>query len=489
MTPTLPASPSTSARTGAAMALAAMLSVQLGLALSVGLFDRIGPAGTACLRLVLAGVLLLVVVRPRAAAFTRASLLACVALGTVTAGLTILFTEAIARIPLGTASALEFLGPLGVALVRGRGRARGWALLAAVGVVLLTHPWQSGLDPAGVAFALAAACCWAAYILLTQRVGDHVTGITGLAVSMPVAGLVAGAVAGPGLVEAAGAGGVDVSVLLAGLGIALLLPVLPFTLELLALRRLTTAAFGTLMCLEPAIALGIGAVLLAQAPTVEAVAGIAAVVAAGVGAKRSGARSGALSEAGDRPASGGGDQPDEAAEPGEHGQRDPDAQRRADVAEPARRPHRGGRQQREDGDPEERHGQSGEDAGGAGGHRAPGLGVELGADDVAGLGVRGGVDRDRRPAAVGDEGAAAVVAALAEGEALVDRQGARDAGAAGGELQVAPGSDEGHHAHHDPQDQQDGPSDGAGTAAAGGRRCAEELRHGASMIEPAARGY
>lgn len=483
VTPTLPASPSTSARTGAAMALAAMFSVQLGLALSVGLFERIGPAGTACLRLVLAGVLLLVIVRPRPTAFTRASLLACVALGTVTAGLTILFTEAIARIPLGTASALEFLGPLGVALVRGRGRARGWALLAAVGVVLLTHPWQSGLDPAGVAFALAAACCWAGYIVLTQRVGDHVTGITGLAVSMPVAGLVAGAVAGPGLVASAEAGGLDATVVLAGLGIALLLPVLPFTLELLALRRLTTAAFGTLMCLEPAIALGIGAVLLAQVPTLEAVVGIAAVVAAGVGAERSGARAGSPS------GSGGGDEADEAADRGEHGQRHPDDQRRPDVAEPARRPHRDGGQERQDRDAEERHGQGGEHAGGPGGHRAADLGVEPGADDVAGLGVRGGVDRDRRVAAVGDEGAVAVVAALAEGDALVDGQGARDAGTADGQLQVADRGDQGHHPHHDPQDQQDRPPRGAGTAPAGGGRGAEELRHGASMIEPGARGY
>ncbi|MEJ2864699.1 EamA family transporter [Actinomycetospora flava] len=290
--PALPATPGrlASPRAGAGMAIGAMLCVQLGLALSVGLFEAVGPAGTAALRLLFAGVLLLALVRPRPSAFTRSSLLACVALGTVTAGLTILFTEAIARIPLGTASALEFLGPLGVALVRGRGRARGWALLAAVGVVLLTHPWQAGLDPAGVGFALAAAACWAGYILLTQRVGDHVTGLTGLAVSMPVAGLVAAVVAGPGLLADLGTGQLDLTVLLVALGIALLMPVVPFSLELLALRRLTTAAFGTLMCLEPAIALAIGAALLAQTPSLEAALGIAAVVAAGIGAERSGAR-------------------------------------------------------------------------------------------------------------------------------------------------------------------------------------------------------
>ena len=272
------------------MALGAMLCVQLGLALSVGLFDEIGSTGTACLRLLWAGLLLVLLGRPRPAAFTRSSLAACVALGVVTAGLTILFTEAIARIPLGTAAALEFLGPLGVALLRGRGRARGWALLAGVGVVLLTNPWQGGLDPAGVAFALGAAACWAGYILLTQRVGDHVVGLTGLAVSMPFAALAATAIAGPGLLAHVEAGRIDVSVLLTGLGIALLLPVVPFSLELLALRRLTTAAFGTLMCLEPAIALVIGLALLGQVPRPAAVLGIVLVVVAGVGAERTGAR-------------------------------------------------------------------------------------------------------------------------------------------------------------------------------------------------------
>jgi len=279
-----------SPRAGAAMATGSMSCVQLGLACSVGLFDEIGPTGTACLRLLWAGLLLLLIGRPRPSAFTRSSLAACVALGTVTAGVTILFTGAIARIPLGTASALEFLGPLGVALVRGRGRARGWAFLAGLGVVLLTDPWQAGLDLAGVAFALAAAACWAGYILLTQRVGDHVTGLTGLAVSMPVAALVAGAVAGPDLLTHLDSGRLDAPVLLAGLGLALLLPVVPFSLELLALRRLTTAAFGTLMCLEPAIALGIGVVLLHQVPSVAAAAGVAAVVVAGIGAERAGAR-------------------------------------------------------------------------------------------------------------------------------------------------------------------------------------------------------
>jgi inner membrane transporter RhtA len=274
-----------SARAGAGMALASMTLVPLGLAGSVALFDDIGTEGAAWLRLAWAGLLLLVIVRPRPAGFTRSGLLACVVLGVVTACLTILFMAAVARLPLGTASALEFLGPLGVAIARGRGGRKVWPLLAAVGVVLLTDPWHGGVDPAGVAFALAAAACWAAYILLTQRVGDEVAGIQGLAVSMPVAGLVATAVAGPGVI-----GDLTWGVLLYGLGLAVILPLIPFTLELLALRRLTAAAFGTLMSLEPAIALVIGLVVLSQVPGVAAALGVAFVVAAGIGAERTGAR-------------------------------------------------------------------------------------------------------------------------------------------------------------------------------------------------------
>jgi len=276
---------SSSARSGAALAVAAMLLVQLGLAASVGLFEAIGPAGAAWLRLAWAGVLLLVLVRPKRTEFTRSSLLACVALGVVTAGLTMLFMAAVARLPLGTASALEFLGPLGVAVARGRGTARLWALVAGVGVVLLTEPWRGGADPVGIGLALAAGACWAAYILLTQKVGDEVTGVRGLAVSMPVAALVATAVAGPSVL-----GRLTWQVVLVGLGLALLLPVVPFCLELLALRRLTTAAFGTLMSLEPAAALLVGAVALHQIPGPVATAGVAFVVAAGIGAERTGGR-------------------------------------------------------------------------------------------------------------------------------------------------------------------------------------------------------
>jgi inner membrane transporter RhtA len=266
------------------MAVASMSCVQLGLALSVHLFGQLGPLGVTGLRLAWAGVLLVVLVRPRLRRFTRRDLVACSALGAVTAGLMLLFMLAVARIPLGTASALEFLGPLAVSVYGPGGGRRRWAAPAAIGVVLLTEPWHGGTDPAGVAFALAAAVCWAAYILLTQHVGDHVTGLTGLAVSIPVAGAIAMLAAGPSLSR------VTWPLLGIMLALAVLHPVIPFSLELLALRRLTAGAFGALMSLEPAIALLAGLLVLRQVPGAPAAAGIILVVIAGIGATRTGGR-------------------------------------------------------------------------------------------------------------------------------------------------------------------------------------------------------
>src|ERR1700734_3025973 len=258
------AGPRTSARSGTLMAVGSMSCVQLGLALSVHLFGEVGPLGAVWLRLAWAAVILLVAVRPRPWRFRRPVLLATVALGLATAGMTMLFMVAADRLPLGTASALEFLGPLGVAVARGGGRrALLWPGFAATGVLLLTHPWQGSLNLAGIAAALGAAGCWAAYIMLTQAVGDEVAGLQGLAVSITVAALATTVVSGPAL-----SADVTPHLLLAGFCLALLLPVVPFSLEMYALRRLTTSAFGTLMCLEPAFALVAGFALLGQVPRV-----------------------------------------------------------------------------------------------------------------------------------------------------------------------------------------------------------------------------
>ena len=161
---------------------------------------------------------------------------------------------------------------------------------AAGGVLLLTQPWQGGVDPAGIAFAAAAGACWGSYILLTQHVGDRVTGLSGLAVSMPVAGLTAA------VVILVANGSAEVSrvtwpALFVVLGLAALHPVLTFTLEYLSLRELTAKAFGTLMSLEPAIALLAGLFVLGQVPDPASAAGVVLVVyRAGIGAIRTGAR-------------------------------------------------------------------------------------------------------------------------------------------------------------------------------------------------------
>jgi inner membrane transporter RhtA len=151
--------------------------------------------------------------------------------------------------------------------------------------VLLTHPWQGIASPVGLAFALGSAICWAGYIILTQAVGDEVAGLQGLATSITVAALVSTAVSGPAAIAV-----LTPRLLLAGFGLAMLLLVVPFSLEMYSLRRLTTSAFGTLMCLEPALAMLAGFALLGQVPRVWSLAGVAFVIAAGLGAQRSGAR-------------------------------------------------------------------------------------------------------------------------------------------------------------------------------------------------------
>ena len=266
------------------MAVGSMSCVQLGLALSAHLIGRLGPLAIVSVRLAWAGLILLVLTRPRRQNFTRQDLVACAALGVVTAGVSILFMLAIARIPLGTASALEFLGPLAVSIFGPGGGRRHWAVLAAIGVLLLTQPWHGGINLGGLTFALASGACWAAYILLTQRVGDRVTGLNGLAVSMPVAAIVALPIAAGDLAR------VTWPLLLTLLALAVLHPVLPFTLEFLSLRRLTASAFGTLMSLEPALGLLAGLLILGQVPAPAATAGIVCVVVAGIGATRNAGR-------------------------------------------------------------------------------------------------------------------------------------------------------------------------------------------------------
>lgn len=193
-------------------------------------------------------------------------------------------TGAVARVPLGIAVAVEFLGTLGVAAVRSpRRSALTWLVLVLVlvGVLVLTEPWKGAVDLTGVVFAGVAATGWAAYIVLTQRVGAALPGMLGVALSIPVAAVLAAPFGAPAALAALTPG-----VALQCLGLAVLLPLLPYVLELQALRRMTASAFGTLMSVEPAIAVLIGVVVLGQLSALVQVAGMALVVAAGVGAEQ-----------------------------------------------------------------------------------------------------------------------------------------------------------------------------------------------------------
>jgi inner membrane transporter RhtA len=267
------------------LAVTAMFAVQLASALSVGLIEQIGPAGAAWLRLSMGALLFLVITRPPLRSLRRADLPVLLGLGVATAGMTLAFLAAIERIPLGTAVAIEFLGPLTVAALRSRGRALVWPCTALIGVVLLTEPWEGTVDVVGVGLAAVAACGWAMYILLTQRVGDRYEGIQGLSMTIPVAAVVTAVVGIPQAI-----GSITPTVLLYSLGLALLLPLTAFALEMLALRRMTHMAFGTLMAVEPAIGLVLGLVVLSQTPTVVQILGIAIVVASGVAAQFGGVR-------------------------------------------------------------------------------------------------------------------------------------------------------------------------------------------------------
>ncbi|MEF3120362.1 EamA family transporter [Kocuria flava] len=268
------------------LAVAAMFSIQLGSALSVDLISTVGPAGTAWLRLSLGALVFLALARPPLRSVRRSDVPALLGLGVTTGVVTIGFLAAIERIPLGTAVAIEFLGPLTVAAIRSHSaRALTWPGLALVGVVLLTEPWHGSIDLAGVGCAGLAAVGWGVYIVLTQRIGDRFTGIGALSLTVPVAAATAAVI---GVPQAAGQ--ITPGVLAAAAGLALLLPVLPFALEMLALRRMTPTAFGTLMALEPAFGVLLGLLVLHQQPSGVQAVGILLVVLAGAAAQRGGRR-------------------------------------------------------------------------------------------------------------------------------------------------------------------------------------------------------
>ncbi len=262
------------------LVLVSIMSVQIGSAIARTLFDELGAPGVTLLRLGLASLLLLAVLRPRLRSWTRRSWLAAAALGATMAGMNLVFYLSLRTVPLGVAVTVEFVGPLLLALVQTRRLLDLlWALLAAGGVVLL------GLDPttdvplSGLALALVAGLFWAGYILASSHLGQVLPGTDGLAVALAVAALLVLPVG------ASGAAGVlsDPTLLIAAFGVALLSSAIPYGLELEALRRMPTRVFGILMSLEPAAGAAAGFAVLGQRLGVRELLALVLVSLASVG--------------------------------------------------------------------------------------------------------------------------------------------------------------------------------------------------------------
>jgi inner membrane transporter RhtA len=265
------------------LVIAAISSVQFGAALAKSLFDEIGAGGTVFLRVLAAAVVLAAIWPPRLAGHTRRDLGLVVVFGLVLAAMNLAFYAALDRIPLGIAVTFEFIGPLGLAVVESR-RALDlvWVGLAAAGILLLSDFGSGDLDPVGVALALLAGALWAAYILLSVRMGRSFPGASGLALAMLVATLALTPVG----VATAGSDLLEPWVLLVGAAVGILSSAIPYALELEALRSLPAGVFGVLMSLEPAVGALAGLLVLGESLVARELVAIGLVVAASAGAAR-----------------------------------------------------------------------------------------------------------------------------------------------------------------------------------------------------------
>lgn len=259
--------------------LVSIISIQLGAAVAIHLFATLGPIGTVFLRVSFSAVFLLVAARSQVHVNVRRHVGLLVLFGCVIGAMNMCFYGAISRIPLGIAVAIEFIGPLGVAVVTSRRPKEFlWIGLAVAGLVMLTPSIGSDLDPIGVGLALAAGVGWASFVLISPRVGRAV-GSAGLAVGMLVAGLFT-------LPFALAAGGLarpDAVVLAGAVAVAIFSTTLPLSLEFEALRRMTARAYGVMVTLEPVVATLVGTLVLAQALPASALLAIACVTAAAIG--------------------------------------------------------------------------------------------------------------------------------------------------------------------------------------------------------------
>ena len=252
-----------------------IISVQIGAGYAGRLMDDIGPAGVVMLRQGLSALVLLVVTRPTLRGRSRAQWHTIVAFGVILAVMNLSFYAAVERLPLGVAVTIELLGPLGLAAALSRRAVEFvWVGVAVVGVVMLGEG-EGRLDPLGIVFVLIAAVCWAAYIMVSRRAGQQSSGADTLALAMSIAALIAAPL---GL--RAGTALLDPHVLLLGAVVALLAGLVPFSVELVALRSVPPRVFGVLMSMSPVVATLSGFVLLDERLTAMQIAGMCVVIAA-----------------------------------------------------------------------------------------------------------------------------------------------------------------------------------------------------------------
>ena len=262
------------------LVLAAIVSVQFGGAMAATLIPLVGVFGSVTLRLTIAATVLLVIVRPRLRGRTTTDWLVVAAFGAILAMMNLFFYGALARIPIGVTVTIEFIGPLVLATVLSHRRRDLLAVAgAAVGVALISGiagtPWAQ-INLAGLGLALAAGAAWAGYIIFSARTGARFAQLDGLAIAMTVAAVLVA----PAGVITAGSPMWTPDALWRGATIAALSSVLPYSLELIALRRLAAHVFGILLSLEPAVAALAGLLVLDQQLSALQLLGMVCVVAA-----------------------------------------------------------------------------------------------------------------------------------------------------------------------------------------------------------------
>ena len=261
--------------------LVSMLSVQGGASIAKCLFPVLGPAGTSTLRIGLAGILLAVINRPRISKFTRGDWLCALAYGVSIAFMNLLFYYGIRRIPLGLGVTVEFIGPLGLALLTSRKAPDFlWAILAGTGIALIV-PWGGGsVDPVGLLFVFAAGLLWAGYIVMGGKITRRMKSSDAVTTGMCIALLLIL----PFGIFSRDLENLNGKLLLLGFGVAVFSSALPFTLDLLALKKIPAKTFSVLQSLQPALGALSGLLFLGEILSVRQWVAILCVVLASIGA-------------------------------------------------------------------------------------------------------------------------------------------------------------------------------------------------------------